>query len=88
MTHGRNTMFEKIVPEPEISEVQQEALRSFFMRMPPYKADTLLGVSQGTTMAAIKRKEIKPLRCPGKDPDKSHVYVTPQMLAQWILNYW
>lgn len=81
-------MPQKIVPEPEITEEQKEALRDFFMRMPPYKADALLGISQNTVMAAIKRKEIKPLRCPGKDPDKSRVYVTPQLLAQWIIEYW
>lgn len=81
-------MPQKIVPEPEIVEEQKEALRDFFMRMPPYKADKLLGISQGMTMAAIKRGEINPLRCPGKDPKVTHTYVTPQILAQWILDYW
>ena len=56
----------------------------FNQRMSPTEADRALGVAKNTVMAAIRRGEIKPLRL----PNKKRVFVTPNILAEWVADYW
>lgn len=52
--------------------------------MTPAQADFYISKAANTVMSAIRRKEIRPLRCPGSE----QCYVTPLMLGRWILTYW
>lgn len=56
----------------------------FDQRMSPSEADRRLGVAKNTVMAAIRRGEIEPLRI----PNQKRVYVTPNLLAEWVSEYW
>lgn len=56
----------------------------FDQRMSPSEADRRLGVAKNTVMAAIRRGEIEPLRI----PNTKRVYVTPNLLAEWVQAYW
>lgn len=56
----------------------------FDQRMSPYQADKRMGIAKDSVMAAIRRKEIEPLRV----PKSKRVYVTPRLLAEWVLEYW
>ena len=63
---------------------QRDFWDDFNHRMSPKQADRLLKVHDNTVMAAIRRGEIVPLRCPGS----KRVFVTPNILADWVRDYW
>ncbi len=68
----------------DILSEQRDFWDDFDQRMSPKQADRLLKVHDNTVMAAIRRGEIVPLRCPGT----TRVYVTPNILAEWVRNFW
>ena len=59
-------------------------LADYAQRMSPTEADAFLGRRRGTVSAAIKRGEIDPYRFPDA-PDRA--YVTPAMLAGWLVGF-
>ena len=82
-------MLEKNIPDGDCTAKDSgENLESFWKdfqkRMPPSHADKFLGVAKNTVMAAIVRGEIEPIRVPGG----KRVFVTPEILAQWVKTYW
>lgn len=82
-------MLEKNIPDGDCTakdtDENLESVRRFVDALiPPSRADKILGVRKNTVMAAIRRGEIEPIRIPGG----KRVFVTAELLNQWVRAYW